>query len=69
VDRAEEVRTQDAMLDNPRREGESLVSWLERVNLAAGVMLSGQCDAIERDWREEDVAAFLGPREPGGDDE
>jgi hypothetical protein len=69
VDRAEEVRTQDAMLDNPRREGESLESWVQRVNLAAGVMLSGQCDAIERDWRKEDVAAFLGPREPGGDDE
>jgi hypothetical protein len=49
-------------------KGESVLSWLERVNLAAGVMLSGQCDAIERDWREEDAAAFLGPREPGGDD-
>jgi hypothetical protein len=69
VDLSEEVRTQDAMLDNPRREGESVLSWLERVNLAAGVMLSGHCDEIERDWREEDAAAFLGPLEPGGDDE
>lgn len=65
-DRTQEVRMNDAQLDNPRREGESLVSWIERLNVAAGTMTLSQCEAIERDWREDDVNEIFGPaRRPG----
>jgi hypothetical protein len=69
VDRAEEIRVQDAQRDNPREAGESLESWVQRCNVAAGVMLLGQCDAIEpkpeapRDWKDADLAAIFGPEE------
>jgi hypothetical protein len=53
--RAQEVAVDDARIDNPRREGESLAAWLERINVTAGVMTLSQC--------AEPVS-----REPGSDE-
>lgn len=33
-----------ALLENPRRAGEDVIAWLERVNVAAGQMLLSQCE-------------------------
>lgn len=63
---AERNAVSDAQQDNPRREGESLLSWIERINVAANLMTLSQCQEIERDWREENVEAIFGPpRVPG----
>ena len=34
---AEKRRIEQAMVDHPRRPGEEIVDWIERVNAAAGV--------------------------------
>lgn len=66
---AQKRAIEQAQANNPRREDESLISWIERCNVEAGVMTLGQCTSIEPDWREENVNAIFGPRrEPGEDD-
>lgn len=44
--RADEVRVLDAQRDNPRLPGEDINAWMQRVNVAAGLMLLGDCDEI-----------------------
>jgi hypothetical protein len=72
---AERNAISDWQQDNPRKEGEDLLEWIERGNVAASVMTLSQCQVIgqpkpepqvERDWRDDDVDAIFGPeRTPG----
>lgn len=65
----EKLSLETALKENPRREGEGLLSWLERGNVAAGIMTLSQCREIEEDpeaWRDRDIRDIFGP---GADDE
>jgi len=53
-DSARDKLAMDAALrENPRRAGEDIIGWLERVNYAAGQMRLDQCEPRERTPGEE----------------